>query len=92
MLQHVLENKTALVQAARAVIVLNAAVADVGAVDYEDDGVAARVIAMPEITKGELAADVPELEVHVVEGNGRDVLADGWHGLEFRLGVVREED
>jgi hypothetical protein len=39
--------------------------ADVGAVDDEDDGVAAGVVALPEATHGDLAANVPDLEVHI---------------------------
>ena len=55
-------------------------VADVAAVDDEDDGVADGVIARPHGAEGVLAAYVPDLEVHVVEGDGGDVLADGGDG------------
>lgn len=43
---------------------------------------AALVVALPQAAQAHLAADVPELHVHVGQGNGRDVLADGGHGLE----------
>lgn len=39
------------------------------------------VVALPEAAEGELAADVPEFEVHVWEGDGSDVLADGGDGV-----------
>ena len=55
-------------------------VADVAAVDDEDDGVADGVVARPHGAEGVLAAYVPDLEVHVVEGDGGDVLADGGDG------------
>jgi hypothetical protein len=61
-------------------------VADVAAVDYKDDGVAAAVIALPEAAQAMLAADVPYLEVdgwvRRWEFDGCDVLADRGHGLE----------
>lgn len=54
--------------------------ADIAAVDDEDDGVADGVVARPHGAQGVLAAHVPDLEVHVVEGDGGDVLADGRDG------------
>ncbi len=39
-----------------------------------------------------LAADVPQLEVHVGQGDGRDVLTDGRDGFEGGGGVVGEEE
>lgn len=53
---------------------------------------AARVVALPELAEGQLPADVPDLEVQVGQGDGRDVLADGRDGLEFRGGVVGVEE
>lgn len=61
--------------------------ADVGRVDDEDDGVAAGVVGLPETAQRVLAADVPKLEVAVCALAGRDVLADGWDGLEVRVRV-----
>lgn len=37
-----------------------------------------------------LPADVPYFEVHVREGDGRDILAYGRHGFEFGGGVRRQ--
>lgn len=37
-----------------------------------------------------LAANVPELDVHVWQRYGRDVLADGGDRLELRLGRIGE--
>ncbi len=59
---------------------IGAVVADVAAVDDEDDGVADGIVARPHGAQGVLAADVPDLEVHVVERDGGDVLADGGDG------------
>lgn len=65
--------------------------ADVAAVDDEDDGVADGVVARPHGAQGVLPAHVPDLEVHVVEGDGGDVLADGRDGgLAGCGGVVVE--
>lgn len=86
-LQHILENEAALVEAAGAVVV-EATIANVGGVDDEDDGVAAVVVALPQLAQGVLAAHVPDLEVHVGQGQGRDILADGGHGLELGRGRV----
>lgn len=61
-------------------------VTDVAAVDDEDDGVADGIVARPHGAQGVLAAHVPDLEVHVVEGDGGDVLAHGRHG---RFGGAR---
>ena len=55
-------------------------VAHVARVDDEDDGVADGVVGGPDVAERVLAADVPDLEVHVWEVEGGDVLADGWDG------------
>lgn len=55
-------------------------VPDIAAVDDEDDGVAHGVVARPHGAQRVLAADVPDLEVHVRQGDGGDVLADGRDG------------
>lgn len=55
-------------------------VADVAPVDDEDNSVADGVVARPHGAQGVLAAHVPDLEVHVVEGDGGYVLADGRDG------------
>lgn len=65
--------------------------ADIAAVDDEDDGVADGVVARPHGSQRVLPAHVPDLEVHVVEGDGGDVLADGRDGgLGWYGGVVVE--
>ena len=64
------------------------AVADVAAVDDEDDGVAAAVVAAPQPAQAVLPADVPELEVEVWQGDGADVLADGRDGGGWGWGGV----
>ena len=46
------------------------AVTEVGAVDHEDDGVAAAVVAGPEVAQRVLATHVPDLEVHVGQVDG----------------------
>lgn len=63
-------------------------VADVAAIDYEDDGVADGVVARPHGPQGVLAAYVPDLEIYVVEGDGGYVLADGGDGGFVRGGGV----
>ena len=68
------------------------AVADVSAVDDEDDGVAAGVVALPQLAQAQLAADVPDLHVHVGQGDGRDILTDCRHRLELGLRVVGQEE
>jgi hypothetical protein len=70
---------------------------DVAAVDYEDDGVARRVVALPQAAQAMLAADVPYLEVdgriRGWEFDGCDVLADGGYGFEVWVrGRVRGFD
>jgi hypothetical protein len=72
-------------------------VPDVAAVDYEDDGVARRVVALPQAAQAMLAADVPYLEVdgriRGWEFDGCDVLADGGYGFEVWVrGRVRGFD
>ena len=53
---------------------------DVAAVYDEDDGVADGVVVCPHAAEGVLAADVPDPEVHVWQGDCGDVLADGGDG------------
>jgi hypothetical protein len=72
--------------------VAQSAVTDVGAVYDEDDGMAAGVVALPELAQAELAADVPEFEVHVGEDDGGNVLADGGHGFEVGRWAIGVED
>lgn len=67
-------------------------VSDVRAVDYEDDGVAGRVVALPEFAQGVLAAYVPDLEVHVWHRDRGYVLSDCGHGFELGVGVGGEEE
>ena len=38
------------------------------------------IITRPHGPEGVLAAHVPDLEVHVVEGDGGHILTDCWHG------------
>lgn len=38
---------------------------------------------MPEPAERVLASYVPDLEIHIGEGDGRDVLTDGGDGVEF---------
>ena len=51
---------------------------------------AAAVIALPEVAQGVLSADIPELEIHVREIDGSDVLADGGDGFRGGEGVRGE--
>ncbi len=39
------------------------------------------VVALPQPPEGRLAAYIPELEVHVRQIDGGDILADGWDGV-----------
>ena len=59
-------------------------ITDVRAIDNEDDGMAASIIALPEFSERVLTSDVPNFEVHVVEVNEGDILADGGDGLLWR--------
>lgn len=54
---------------------------DVGAIDDEDDGVTAGVVTLPETSHGDLTADIPDLQVHIRQGEGRNVLADSGGGF-----------
>lgn len=65
-------------------------VADVAAVQHEDDGVALRVVALPEAAQGVLAADVPDAEVAGGEEDCADVLADGGDGAAGGGGGVED--
>lgn len=53
---------------------------------------AGRVIALPELAESVLTADVPDLEVHVWEGQGGHVLADGGHGVELGIWLAGQEE
>lgn len=55
-------------------------IADVAAIDDEDDGVADGKVGRPHAAEGVLAADVPDLQVHVGQGDGGDILTDGGDG------------
>lgn len=90
-LQDVLEDQATLVEPAGAVV-LDVAVANVGAVDDEDDGVAAGVVALPQLAQAQLAADVPDLEVHVGEREGRNILADRRHRLQLGIWAFGQEE
>ncbi len=65
-------------------------VANVSTVDYEDDGVARGVVALPELSQRVLSADVPDFKVNVWEGDGGHILADRGDGFEFGVGVGGE--
>jgi hypothetical protein len=100
-LQHRLQHQPALVQppdvVGRGGQVCERRVAHVAAVDDEDNGVAAGVVALPEAAQTMLAANVPYLEVYGRvwrrQFDGRDVLADGGHSFEVRVrGRVRGFD
>jgi len=67
--------------------VLQIPVTNICAVDYEDDGVTGRVVALPELTETVLSANVPHLEVHVGHGDCRDILADCGNSFELGVGV-----
>ena len=45
-------------------------VAEIRAVDSEDDGITAALVPLPEVAEGGLAADVSDLEVRVREVGG----------------------
>lgn len=47
---------------------------------------------MPQGAKGELAADVPELQIHVGKGDGGDILADRRNRSQLGLGLVGVEE
>ena len=47
---------------------------------------------MPQRAQGELAADVPELQVHVGQGDGGDILADCRDRSQLGLGLVGVEE
>ena len=47
------------------------------------------VVGCPDVPEGVLAADVPDLEVHVWEIEGADILADGGDG---GFGIGQGED
>ena len=69
------------------------AVADVAAVHYEHDCVAHAVVGRPDVAERVLPTYVPDLEVHVWEVEGGDVLADGGDGgfrVDGRGGVGGE--
>ncbi len=71
---------------------LEVPVPDVRAVDDEDDGMAGCVVALPEFPEGVLPTHVPDLQVHIWQGDGRHILTYRRHGLEFRRGVGGEEE
>lgn len=39
------------------------------------------VVALPQASQAHLPADIPDLEVHVWQGDGGDILPDGRHGV-----------
>jgi hypothetical protein len=60
--------------------------------------VRALVVALPQSPQAHLPANVPDFEVHVRQGDGCHVLADGGHGVAgcgrgfgIAVGVQREE-
>lgn len=57
---------------------------DIRAVDHEYDGVAAGVIALPQIPQRHLPADIPDLQVHIRQRHRGDILADSGDGLPRR--------
>lgn len=57
---------------------------DISRIDDKNNRVAGGVVGLPELAQRVLAADVPDLEVHVWENDGGDVLADG--GDSFEVG------
>lgn len=67
-------------------------VADIRAVDDEDDSVAAGVVALPQLAQAELAAHVPDLDVHVRQRQRRHVLAHRRHRLQLRVRVLGQEE
>lgn len=64
-------------------------VADIRAVYDEHYRVAARIVTLPQFPQRVLPTHIPQLEIHVLQGNGRDVLSDGGHRLELRFGGIR---
>ena len=52
----------------------------------------AGVVALPKFSERVLASYVPDLQVHVGEGDGGYILADCRYGFEFWGGVGREEE
>jgi hypothetical protein len=50
------------------------------------------VIALPELAQRVLPSNIPDLEVHVGQRDGGDILADCRYGFEFGGGVGGEEE
>lgn len=74
------------------IVVFDVAVADIRAVDDEDNGVTAGIVALPQLTQTQLAAYIPDLEVHIRQRQRRHVLADSRYGLELRVRVLGKEE
>lgn len=54
---------------------------DVRAIHHENDRVTARVVALPQVAHGDLAADIPDLQVHIRQRYRVDILPYGGHCL-----------
>jgi hypothetical protein len=54
--------------------------------------VAAGIVTLPQLAQAHLAAHVPDLEVHIGQGEGRDILANRGHGLKLGIGVFGQEE
>lgn len=55
-------------------------VANIATINHKHNRVADLIIRRPHAPERVLPAHVPDLEVHVREGDGSHILADGWHG------------
>ena len=63
------------------VVVVVVVISNIRAIDHEDNGMTACVVARPQLPQRVLPAYVPDLEVHVWQGDGRDILTDGRDGF-----------
>jgi hypothetical protein len=54
--------------------------------------VAAGVVALPQLAQRQLAANIPDLDVHIGQREGRDILADGRDRLELGVWVFGQEE
>ena len=92
--EHVLEHEAALVEAAGIDRALGAQTADVGvahvgAVDDEHDGVARRVVVLPQPAQRVLPAHVPDAQVQVAHRDRRHVLPHRRRRRQVRVQVRR---
>jgi len=64
---------------------LNVCIPHVRAIDHKDDSVAATVIRVPKSAQRVLTSYIPELQVQIGQGYGRDILADSRYRLQVGM-------